>query len=290
MAFRHHEPGAYWQTMIWEGRVLGIRMVDAGSRTAPGIRLTVYSADRLPETTLQKVARELTTRFDLDAEIAPFVELFRDDPVLGPAIERWSGMRVGTSYSLYEFLAIAVVLQNTTVRRSTQMMSALFGEFGTVAGFDGREFPTFWRPEQVASAGEQRLRELKLGYRAKTLHRIAESFRAGEVDEFAIRALPSAERRHHLLKIYGVGPASVSYLLFEVFHHHDAFETVPPWEQKIYSRLLFDEEIVPAEKILAEVAHRWDGWRMLAAHYLFEDLFWRHAKEEIPWLRALIRM
>jgi len=28
---------------------------------------------------------------------------------------------------------------------------------------------------------------------------------------------------------------------------------------------------------------------MLAAHYLFEDLFWRHEREPIPWLEALIR-
>ncbi|WP_207944834.1 DNA-3-methyladenine glycosylase family protein [Actinomadura rubrisoli] len=288
--FRHHEPGKYWQTLTWDGEVLGIRMTTGGTGENPEIELTVYSGHRLPESVLDGVVAELTARFDLDADLRPFVDGLAGEPVLGAAIGRWAGMRVSSSYSLYEFLAVAVVLQNTTVRRSAQMLAALFEEFGTRVAFDGRELFAFWRPGAVAGAGEQRLRELKLGYRAKTLHRIAEAFEAGTVDETAIRALPPSERRRRLLQIYGVGPASVSYLLFEVFHHYDAFDTLPPWEQKIYSRLLFDEERVPAEKILAEAAHRWGEWRMLAAHYLFEDLFWRHAREEIPWLRALIRL
>jgi 3-methyladenine DNA glycosylase/8-oxoguanine DNA glycosylase len=82
----------------------------------------------------------------------------------------------------------------------------------------------------------------------------------------------------------------VWYLLFEVFHHYDAFDVISPWEQKIYSRLLFDRESVPAEKVLAEVKRRWGRWRMLASHYIFEDLFWRRQTEELPWLEALIRL
>lgn len=77
--------------------------------------------------------------------------------------------------------------------------------------------------------------------------------------------------------------------MFEVFHRYDAFEHISPWEQRIYSRLLFDEALVPAERILAEVERRWGRWKMLAAHYLFEDLFWRRRHEPAPWLEELIR-
>ena len=44
-----------------------------------------------------------------------------------------------------------------------------------------------------------------------------------------------------LLKLYGVGPATVWYLLFDVFHHWDFFNHVSPWEQKIYSKVLVIE-------------------------------------------------
>ena len=80
------------------------------------------------------------------------------------------------------------------------------------------------------------------------------------------------------------------YLLFEVFHHYDALDYVSPWEQRIYSRLFFDEERVPAEQIIDEAKRRWGRWRMLAAHYLFEDLFWRRRNEPVEWLEELIRL
>jgi 3-methyladenine DNA glycosylase/8-oxoguanine DNA glycosylase len=48
--------------------------------------------------------------------------------------------------------------------------------------------------------------------------------------------------------------------------------------------------LVPAEQILAEVERRWGRWKMLAAHYLFEDLFWRRQHAPVPWLEELIRL
>jgi hypothetical protein len=62
------------------------------------------------------------------------------------------------------------------------------------------------------------------------------------------------------------------------------------WEQKIYSRLLFNRELVDSQTILAEVDARWGEWKMLAAHCLFEDLFWQRQSGHIPWLEELIRL
>jgi hypothetical protein len=56
-----------------------------------------------------------------------------------------------------------------------------------------------------------------------------------------------------------------------------------------YSRLLFGAELVPARRILRTIKQRWGGWRMLASHYLFEDLFWQHQHRRIDWLESLIR-
>jgi hypothetical protein len=54
--------------------------------------------------------------------------------------------------------------------------------------------------------------------------------------------------------------------------------------------VLFSEERVPAEQILHHVRERWGEWRMLASHYIFEDLFWQRRTKAIPWLEALIRL
>ena len=148
----------------------------------------------------------------------------------------------------------------------------------------------FWAPAAIAAASEDDLRALRLGYRARSLKPVTDSFVSGEVDETAIRRLNLEAARRELLKLHGIGPASVGYSLFEIFHHYDAFDSISPWEQRIYSRLLFDRDLVPADQLLNEVRRRWGRWRMLAGHYLFEDLFWRHRQEPIPWLAELIRL
>ncbi|MCL6451373.1 MAG: hypothetical protein K6T75_08785 [Acetobacteraceae bacterium] len=86
-----------------------------------------------------------------------------------------------------------------------------------------------------------------------------------------------------------MGPASVGYLLFEVFHRCDALYHVSPWERKIYARLLLGEPDAPASTIL-DFARRWSGWRLLAMHCLFEDVFRQRLQGRGPeWLEALIR-
>jgi 3-methyladenine DNA glycosylase/8-oxoguanine DNA glycosylase len=226
----------------------------------------------------------------LDADLAAFESKWGADPLLALALERWRGMRVSAGGSLYEMLVIYVLLQNATVRRTVQMMQALFERFGTLLRFDGHELYAFWPPEALAAVSEGDLRVLKVGYRARFLHRLSRDFASGAVDEAALRGLDKEEARRALLKLYGIGPASVGYLLFEVLHHYDALDYVSPWEQRIYSRLFFDEEVVPAERILGEAKRRWGPWRMLAAHHLFEDLFWRRKNEPIEWLEKLIRL
>jgi 3-methyladenine DNA glycosylase/8-oxoguanine DNA glycosylase len=78
--------------------------------------------------------------------------------------------------------------------------------------------------------------------------------------------------------------------MFEVFKRYDALDYISPWEQKIYSRLLFHRELVDKEVILDEVNARWGEWKMLAMHYIFEDLFWQRKTQHIAWLEELIRL
>lgn len=285
-----YEPGRFWQTTLWEGQPLGLRLVDLGSIDAPAIELTVFARRPLADATCAALVNEVRWRFDMDADLSEFERQCGADPLLAPALARWRGMRSKASGSLYETLVICVVLQNAAVRRTVQMMTALLKRFGSLAHFDGRELYAFWLPQALAAASEEELRSLKLGYRARFLHRLSQDFASGAVDEAAMRGLDKEAARREPLKLYGIGPASVWYLLFEVFRHYDALDYVSPWEQRIYSRLFFGEELVPPERILEEAKRRWGPWRKLAVHYLFEDLFWRRKNEPVEWLEELIRL
>ena len=112
----------------------------------------------------------------------------------------------------------------------------------------------------------------------------------GAVDEFKLRQMSIEEAKKELDKLYGVGPASASILLFEALDHFGTMEKIGPWEQQIYSRLLFNKELVPAETLLQEINKRYGKWKTLAMHYIFEDLFWKRKTQRIEWLEKLIRL
>jgi 3-methyladenine DNA glycosylase/8-oxoguanine DNA glycosylase len=195
--------------------------------------------------------------------------------------------------SLYEYLIVAIVLQNATVRRSVNMMQALFTHYGTLLSYDGKGLYCFWEPEMIDRATEQELRGLKVGYRAKSIKRVSAAFVQKEIDEFELRSKSREEQRKTLLGLYGIGPASVWYILFDVFHQWDELNHISPWEQKIYSRLFFDQdpdEPVPVDTLLSTFDERFGGNKMLAVHYIWEDLFWRRKNESVEWLEKLIRL
>lgn len=283
------EPGTLWTTQRMGDDLFGLKLQDAGSVDAPLVRMTIFADRPLPDRVIAAAGDKVVDNLEFNLDLAPFNALLEGDKLMQPVLHRWRGMR-NTAGPLYESLVIYIVLQNATVRRSVQMLDNLFAAYGTLLHFDGQTLYGFWPPKTLDVAPDEDLHALKIGYRARALKRISGQFARGEIDAAALRRLPNDELKRELLKLYGIGPASVWYLMSSNFHRHDAFEHISPWETKIYSRLLFEEELVSADQILAKVDRRWGEWKMLAAHYLFEDLFWRRKYEPVPWLEDLIRL
>ena len=284
------EKGKYWITMVWEGDVFGLKLEDKGTTAKPKIRLTVYSRGPIKSNIKNEMISEIEWRFNLRSDTSEFCRKFKNDKYLRESLKRWRGMRPVAANSLYETLIIYITLQNATVRRTVQMLENLFSSFGQRVRFDNKELSAFWEPKRLDKVTERELRDFKLGYRAKFIKKISSQFSKGEIDEFAMRKMDKDKVREEALKLYGIGPASVEYLLFEDFYHYDAFDMVPPWEQKIYSRLLYNKKLVSADKILKDIKKRYGKWSKLAIHYIWEDVFWKRKTEHIEWLEKEIRL
>jgi 3-methyladenine DNA glycosylase/8-oxoguanine DNA glycosylase len=289
----HWQPGVRWQTMLWQSVPLGLKFEQAGKLGEPAVRLNVWSEQPIDDEFVQSLTQEIDWRLNFSLNLAEFYRCFETDPQLGPVMNRWRGMRPMNAGSLYEYLIIAIVLQNATVRRSVNMLQALFEAFGTSLEYDGQKLSCFWPPEALRDVPEERLRALKIGYRAKSILRVSQAFYEGQIDEFTLRSASLEEQREALLALYGIGPASVGYILFDVFHRWDDFRHISPWEQKIYSKIFFErtpENPVPVAELLALFDQRFSPWRMLAVHYLWEDLWWCRVNEPVEWLEQLIRL
>jgi 3-methyladenine DNA glycosylase/8-oxoguanine DNA glycosylase len=286
------KPGIRWQTWYWGKDQLGLVFKDKGKKNNPKIEVDIWNTRELEDNTLDSLTDEISYRYNLYLDLNPFYNKFKNDETLGPTIKNWEGMRPGHPSSLYEYLVIGVVLQNATVKRSVQMFQSLLENYGTELSFDGKKLYCFWKPGGLSKVTEDELRELKVGYRAKSIKKIDEHFEKGILNEFNLRKKDLKTQEEELLKLYGVGPATVWYLLFDVFHHWGYFEHISPWEQKIYSKVFFDkdpEDPVSVEKLLKHF-ERYGDYKQLAVHYIWEDLWWKRKNENIPWLEKQIRI
>ena len=58
-------------------------------------------------------------------------------------------------------------------------------------------------------------------------------------------------------------------------------------------RLFFGQDPddpLPVNVLLRTFDERFGGYRALAVHYVWEDLFWRRKHERVEWLEGLIRL
>ena len=286
-----YEKGKYWFSMRLNNKIYGIKMEDLGTIDKPKVRITIFSKSKPPKNEMAGIINELKFRFEFNRNISAFYKKFKNDRVLSPFLKRWYGMHGSCTQNLYGLLMIGIFLQNTVVKRTVQMTRGMLEKYGTKVKFDGKEVYEFWKPEEMSKVPEKDLRKLKVGYRAKLFIKLSETFVNEKIDEFELRNMSVERAKERLIKLYGVGPETARILLQEALHHYDIFEHVAPWQQKMYSRLLFNKELVPAQKIIAYIKTNWGEWAALAASYVWEDIFWQRKREKkIEWLEKEIRL
>jgi 3-methyladenine DNA glycosylase/8-oxoguanine DNA glycosylase len=286
-----YEIGKYWFVLKLKNRIYGIKMENLGDVEKPKIKICIFSDTHISKTELKEVLKELEFRFEFNKDISEFSKKFSKDKRLLPFIQKWRGMHGSCAQELYGLLMIGIFLQNTIVRRTVQMTNIMLENYGIEVNFDNKKIYAFWNPEDIMKISEEKLRDLKLGYRAKLLIKLSDTFIKEDIDEFKLRELPFEKTKKELLKLYGVGPETARILLHEAFHHYENFEHVSPWQQKILSKLLFNKKLVTIKKIINYVNKKYGKWVVLAVEYVWEDIFWQRKQgKKIAWLEKEIRL
>jgi len=277
------EPGKLWFTMKWVSLKIGIKSENKGTVDEPAIKVTIYSTKSFD---YKRLIDELAYRFEWNIDVSEFYRKFEKDKLLAPILKKFRGMHGFCGEDLYEHIMVTTFLQNANVKRTTQMTKAMLERYGTLLEFDGKRFWCFWTPEELVNVPEQEFRDLKVGYRAKTFLRVSKDFVEGKVNELEMRKMDLDSLKKDLLKIYGVGPASLMYTLNDVFHHK-ILSVIPPWEAKIYSKLLRLETRDP-KKIMAFLDKRYGEYKAAAIGHLFMDISWKHKHEGVEWMEKLL--
>ena len=146
----------------------------------------------------------LRRRLGLGDNLPAIRETAPGDDLVRRAYDAYWGMRIVRDPpfpSLVSFICSAQM----RVSRIHGMQQALREAFGDPVELDGETYHAYPTPEQLAAASEERLRDLKLGYRAPYVKRTAEMVAGGEADPGAAAGREYEQAREYLTGFVGVG-------------------------------------------------------------------------------------
>lgn len=167
---------------------------------------------------------------DLDRDYAALAEEFADVPPARRAMALYPGLRV-LNQPPWEALACFILSANNNVGRIRGLCEALSGRYGERFETPRGTLHAFPAPERLAEAGEDALRAMKLGYRARYLasaaRRVAEGF---PLD--ALRDMPYEAAHAAMLTLPGVGDKVADCALLFGCGHASAFP-VDVWVARV---------------------------------------------------------
>lgn len=186
--------------------------------------------------------------------------LVQRDPLLAPAVHATPGVRV-VRLAPWEALVSFILSSHTHIARIKLMVRRLREAFSE----DGTSFPS---PQALEAAGEDALRQLGLGYRARYLHRVARVVARNPGLLGHWEQLPTAEARSALMELPGVGRKVADCVLLFGYGRWDAFP-IDRWVRRALESVYFGGQQVPMGRLQHFAGERFGDLAALAQVHLF---------------------
>ena len=149
-------------------------------------------------------------------------------------------------------------------------MNNLDEQYGKKLHMDEKSSYSFPSPHQIFQAGEQRLRELKLGFRAKYVAEAARFVSQGELDLDSLKKLNYEESKQTLTLIAGVGQKVADCVLLFSLEKLQACP-VDRWVRRAMEGWYLIEPNLSYEEIRSWAINRWGPFTGYAQQYLFQQ-------------------
>jgi AraC family transcriptional regulator of adaptative response / DNA-3-methyladenine glycosylase II len=198
--------------------------------------------------------------FDLAADPLTIARHFRGDPLLGDLVRAYPGLRIPGAFDPFELVVRAILGQQVSVERATELAGNLAGRFGKAFSMAdptlSRMFPT---PEVLAGAEIAGLPRV----RAEAIRSFSQAVSVGR---FALSTATSETLVPFLTGIRGIGPWTAEYVAMRALNEPDAF---PSEDLVLLRQAGGTHPLTPPA--LRKRAESWRPWRAYAAMYLWRD-------------------
>ena len=152
---------------------------------------------------LNGLRRSLYNYLGQHQDLVGFQKRFWEDPCLGPALRGYPGLRI-LRQEPWECLFSFICSSTSNIPRIKLNVGSVAETLGDLIGPEPRDV-SFPGPERITDVGEQFLRDLGLGFRAKYLVLAAESVASGQLNLEDLREESFGYARRALTDLQGVG-------------------------------------------------------------------------------------
>jgi DNA-3-methyladenine glycosylase II len=267
------EGGVYRRLILAAGKPLLVRAAQERRPAAATLRVEIAGANARSREARREAVDLLERTLGIAVDIRPFYRALRGDPVLGPPIRAFRGLRAWGFGSLFEALVSALFAQQVNLSFAYAIRRELCLAYGRRARIDGETHLAFPTPRRLARESEAALRDFRLsGSKAQTLLRIAGAFRSGRLDEPTLRGLCDEEVVKRLTELKGIGRWTAETALIRGLGRGDAFPAGDLGVTKYLAQGLLGRGEAAAEADMRAFSERWRPHRSLALTYAYAEL------------------
>jgi len=248
--------------------------VNSADSAAMRIRIiNIEDAAQQPEL-LRAVAEYVWEWFDLGRDLMPFYDLVQRDPLLGPVVQRFHGLRLMGIPDLFEALSWGIIGQQINLTFAYTLKRRLVEAFGTSLVWEGRTYWSFPSPETIALLSPDALTALQFtGKKAEYLIGVAALIAEGQLTKERLLALGSIQAMEkELVRIRGIGPWTANYVLMRCLRDPAAFPLADVGLHNALKHVMgLDDK--PSLDTITQLAAKWAGWEAYATFYLWRVLY-----------------
>ena len=198
-AFRWRELGDSWFSGVIGENLVHIRQTDYGVEYLVGGPDGKRAATSEDDELLLRYFREDDDVMKIYADIS------RRDEQIARLVAKYKGMRV-LRQEPWECLVSYICSASNSIERISECVAVLSKELGEPLTIDNKTRVTFPKPEQLAASTEERLWELKFGFRAPRVIAAANRVADTGINLANFKLMSYQDARTRLMQYDGIGP------------------------------------------------------------------------------------
>ncbi|MHA1483821.1 MAG: DNA-3-methyladenine glycosylase family protein [Candidatus Thorarchaeota archaeon] len=204
----------------------------------------------------EQIRNKIRWVLGLKVDVGDALAAMQDDPIISHIAPSVACIRPYVANSLFEGLIKSIIQQQVSYRAANVLTKRLVLELTCAHVLDGCKLYPFPTSSQLLNTGEEVLRALGLGYKARCILEIASLDASGEIDIEGLLGCPREEIMDTLTSIRGVGEWTVQMLMIAGFGDFTVFPYGDLGIQNLLGNL-YQHGTRMAKNEVIEKAHSW---------------------------------